>query len=119
MMDKVYQPLVIEKAEEILESLVAINFFRDYELENVEFARQLLKEKLTDKFINGELEPDTDIEVFTEDEFDLLLKEIITGSLLYELKDKGWVNSYEDEDTEETFFLTEEGKRQMKEKYND
>ncbi len=30
------------------------------------------------------------------------------------LKNKGYINSYEDENTEETFFLTEDGKEMLK-----
>ena len=44
----------------------------------------------------------------------IYLKEIIAGTLLNELKNKGLVNSYEDDDTEETFFLTDEGKEHLK-----
>ena len=64
-------------------------------------------------FINGTLDSETD-ELFTEDEFDQLLKELVAGSLLYELKQKGLVDSYEDDATEEMFFLTEEGKKLLK-----
>ena len=53
-------------------------------------------------------------DIFDEDEFDQLLKELVAGSILYELKEKGYVNSYSDEDTEEMFFLTKEGKEQLK-----
>ena len=35
--------------------------------------------------------------------------------LTEELKRKGIINSYEDDNTEETFFLTEEGKKILKE----
>ena len=38
------------------------------------------------------------------------LKEIIAGSLLYELQAKGIVDSIEDENNEERFFLTDKGK---------
>jgi DNA-binding PadR family transcriptional regulator len=42
------------------------------------------------------------------------LKDIIAGSILYQLKEKGYVNSYEDENTDEVFFLTEEGREYVK-----
>ena len=35
-------------------------------------------------------------------------------SILFELKERGIVDSYEDENTEEMFFLTDEGKKFMK-----
>jgi DNA-binding MarR family transcriptional regulator len=41
------------------------------------------------------------------------LKEIIVGSTLQQLKEKGYINSYEDENTEEVF-LTEDSKEYIK-----
>jgi hypothetical protein len=111
-MNKIYQPIVLEKSEEIIKSLIESGFFIDYEIPNTKFAKELLCEKLTEKFINGELSEDNAI--FNEDEFENILKYIITGSILYELKTKGLVNSYEDENTEELFFLTERGKEILK-----
>lgn len=108
-MGKIYQPIVIERATEIVEMLEESNFFIDYELSNSDFALEYFKEKLTEKFILGTLEEDD----FTEDDFDLYLREIVAGTLLNELKAKGYVESYEDENTEEVFFLTEEGKKYL------
>jgi hypothetical protein len=75
-------------------------------------------DKLTEKFILGELENDEDefLSVFNDDEFEVVLREIVAGSVLYELKEKGLVDSYEDDTTEEMFFLTKKGKRVMKKK---
>ena len=67
---------------------------------------------MTEKFINGQL--DSDDELFGEDEFAKLLQELVAGSVLYELKEKGYINSYEDDETEEMFFLTEDGKKFLK-----
>jgi len=114
-MDKIYQPIVIEKANDIIESLS--DFFLDYEIESLDFAKQYMYDKLTEKFISGELEEDEvgNVLLFTESEFEVILKELIAGSILYELKDKGMVESYEDDTTEETFFLTKKGKKHLKE----
>lgn len=46
-----------------------------------------------------------------EDEFEVILQKIITGSIMYQLKEEGIMDSYEDENTEETFFLTSKGKQ--------
>ena len=110
-MNKIYQPIVIEKTNDIIESL--IDFFNDYEIESLDFAKEYLCDKLTEKFINGELEEDEigNVLLFTESEFEVILKELIAGSILYELKDKGLIGSYEDNTTEETFFLTKKGKK--------
>jgi len=68
---------------------------------------------LTQKYIDGLLENE-EVELFGEDEFTKLLQEIVAGTLLYDLKEKGLINSYEDDNTEETFFLTEQGKKLLK-----
>lgn len=114
-MGKIYQPSVIEKADELIEILIEERFFEDYEIENYNFATNYLRDKLTDKFILGTLESE-DEDVFTEEEYELILREIVAGSVLYELKEKGLVDSYEDEDTEEMFFLTKEGKELLQKK---
>jgi len=114
-MDKIYQPVVIEKCDLILDSLS--DFFEEYEIESLDFAKKYLCDKLTDKFILGELneEEEDTLFLFTEEEFEVILKELIAGSVLYELKQKGYVESYEDETTEEMFFLTKKGKKFLKE----
>ena len=114
-MGKIYQPSVIEKADELIEILIEERFFEDYEIDNYDFATNYLKDKLTDKFILGTLESEDD-DVFTEEEYELILREIVAGSVLYELKEKGLVDSYEDEETEEMFFLTKEGKKLLEKK---
>lgn len=112
-MSKIYQPIVLEYVEHLILGLEESNFFDDYEIEDLTFIREHLSGILTEKFIEGTLEGEFE-EIFTEDEFELLLKEMIAGSILYELKDKSLVNSVEDQDGEEVFFLTEEGKKYLK-----
>ena len=118
IMNKIYQPIVIEMTNEIITDLTESEFFVDYEIESTVFAEKYLLDKLTEKFILGELENDEDefLGVFNDDEFEVVLREIVAGSVLYELKEKGLVDSYEDETTEEMFFLTKKGKRVMKKK---
>ena len=113
-MQKIYQPVVIEKGNEIIDSLQ--DFFEDYEIESLDFAKTYMYNKLTEKFILGELEDENldNLFLFTEEEFEQMLKEMITGSILYELKDKGLIDSYEDDTTEEVFFLTKKGKKMLK-----
>lgn len=111
-MSKVYQPIVVEETEHIIQGLVESDFFSDYEIEDYTFARQYILDLLTQKFIDGLLEND-EVELFSEDEFTKMLREIVAGTLLYELKERGLINSYEDNNTEEVFFLTEEGKKHL------
>ena len=118
IMSKIYQPIVIEMANEIITDLTESEFFADYEIQSTVFAEKYLLDKLTEKFILGELENEDDefLGVFNDDEFEMVLREIVAGSVLYELKEKGLVDSYEDDTTEEMFFLTKKGKRVMKKK---
>jgi hypothetical protein len=112
-MSKAYQPIVVEETEHIIQGLIESEFFSDYEIDDYTFARQYILDLLTQKFIDGLLE-DEEVELFTEDEFTKILQEIVAGTLLYDLKQKGLINSYEDDSTEETFFLTEEGRKLLK-----
>lgn len=111
-MSKIYQPVVTKICNDFLTVLTEINFFEDHEIEDISFAKEYLLNKLTTKFIDGQL--DEDGPNFTDVEFEQILREIIAGSILYQLKNKGLVNSYEDDNTEEIFFLTEKGKELMK-----
>lgn len=112
-MKRIFQPRVIEIADEIIETLVETNFFEDHEITDLTFSKNYICEKLTEKYIEDGI--DLEMGIFTEAEFDEMLRIIITGSLLYSLKEKGFINSYEDENTEELFFLTDEGKKLIEE----
>jgi len=112
-MSKVYQPIVIQETENILEGLILSNFFKDYGIEDHTFAREHLLDVLTEKYLENLLGKEDD-ELFTEEEFTNLLHTIIAGSILNELKEEGLMNSYTDENGEEMFFLTEEGKIELK-----
>lgn len=103
-----YQPIVIEKTNVIIDELIYSNFFKDNEIMDIGFAMKTISDKLTEKFINGELENE---ELFTTDEFVAMLQMIIAENVLRELQKKGLITSYEDENTEEVFFLTELGKQ--------
>ena len=112
-MEKIYQQIVIDKTNEILEVLVETKIFEEYEIESQDFAKTYLLDKLTEKFISGKINDDNDA-LFDEDEFEKILKEIIAGSILYDLKIKGYIDSYDDGYNDEIFFLTEEGKKYIK-----
>jgi hypothetical protein len=111
-MSKIYPKPVIEHTEELIEGLKESNFFEEYEIEDLTFVREHLNELLTQKFINGELGEDGPY--FLEEEFEQIIKELVAGSILHQLKVKGLVDSYEDDTTEEMFFLTEMGKKYLK-----
>ena len=114
-MSKVYQPQVIEIADEIIENFQ--EFYQEYEIEEIEYAREYFRDKLTEKFIQGKL--DDEAGIFGEDEFEQCLKESIATCVLKSLQEKGYIQSYSDENTEEVFFLTKEGKEHVKQMKKD
>jgi len=114
-MSTVYQPIVIEESEQLLIGLVESKFFEDYEITDLTFARQYILEIMNEKYISGLLGEETE-ELFTEEEFTKMLQEIVAGTVLHELKEGGYLNSYEDENTEEMFFLTDKGKKYLESK---
>lgn len=113
-MGKIYQPTVKEKTEEIIKTLIESNFFTDHEISDYSFARMYLNDVLTEKFITGNL---NDEEVFNEDEFLKCLNEILVGSVLEQLKHKGFVDSIDD-DNEESYFLTPKAKEYLNKNKN-
>jgi hypothetical protein len=110
-MKKTYQPLVIKRADETIELLTSVNFFLDHGIESTKYIRTRLCDMITEKFINGELTEDEPM--FDKDEFKKLLNEIEVHNVLEGLRKKGLIGSYEDDDVEETFFITDLGKKQM------
>jgi hypothetical protein len=119
-MGRVYQPIVINETESLLSELIESKFFEEYEIDNLDFAREYLLEVMNKKYIDG-LIGDGDLtgEIFNEEEFTKMLQEIIAGTVLHDLKQNGYINSYEDDETEETFFLTEKGKEYLKNNKNE
>lgn len=110
-MGKTYQPLVIKRADETIELLSSVNFFRDNKITSTKYIRTRLCDILTVKFIDGELTESDPI--FIEEEFNELIKEIVVHNVLEGLQKKGLVGSYEDDDVEETFFMTDLGRYHM------
>lgn len=111
-MQTVYQPIVIEECNGIIEILRETNFFEDYQIKTEEFAFDYFCKELTKKFISGELSGDGEFdELFTEEEMDTHLRHIIVGSILHEMQKEGIIDSIEDENNEDRFFLTEKGKQ--------
>lgn len=108
-MGTTYQPIVVEHTENLILGLAESGFLEEYEIKDLTFVRQHLLLILTEKFIAGLLDSEFE-ELFTENEFEQLLKELVAGSILYEMKEKGLINSVENLDDEEIFFLTEKGK---------
>jgi hypothetical protein len=109
-----YLPEIIEMSDDLIEVLIEDQFFNDYNINDHTYAKKRFCDELTKKYIDGNL--DLDYDIFTDDELDTILKEIVAESMLRQLTKDGYVNSYEDETTEETFFLTKEGKKELRKK---
>ena len=104
-----YQPIVKEKAREVLNVIEETGFFEANGVENTEYAYNRLCKLLTEQFISGEIQ---DGPYFTIPEMDRLLNEIVAEDTLNKLMERGLVGFFEDEDDEKSFyFLTEEGKK--------
>lgn len=109
-----YQPKVIECTENLIRGLQEAEFFQDYEIDDLTYTRQYLNELFTQKFIEGKLDDgDEFIPMFDEPEFEKILREIAAGTVLHNLKEMGYIDSYEDDVTEERFFLTKKGKKYL------
>ncbi len=113
-----YLPKIEKIANEIIQTLIEDEFFEDFEIEDYSYTKKRFCEELTAKFLLNGLENE-DIGIFSEDEFDKILKEIVAEDMLRGLQKKGFINSYEDEGTEEVFFLTEKGREEMQKKSDD
>lgn len=117
-MSKVYQQIVIQETDLLIEGLIDSKFFEDYEITDLTFAKQYILDLMNEKYISGLLGEEND-ELFSEEEFAKMLQEIVAGTVLYELKEGGFINSYEDDETEEMFFLTEKGKEYIENQRKD
>lgn len=109
---KNYQPKVLEACNALMSSIEESGFFKDNEIHDTSFAEEFICEKLTEKFIKGEL--DADEILFTEEEIEKYLNAILVGSVLLSLQEKGLIDSVADENGEDVFFLTEQGKEVSK-----
>jgi len=111
-MGKTYQPFIIKLSKRIIEVLDNdVNFFKEEEITDITFAEKIICEMLTEKFIKNELSTDDDlIGIFTKTEFGNILTQIKTKSIVDSLIKLGYLNYFEDENGEEKFFLTTEGK---------
>lgn len=113
-----YIPKVEAIADDIIQTLIEDKFFEDFEIEDYSYTKKRFCDELTAKFLLNGLEDDG-LSIFNEDEFDKILKEVIAEDMLRSLQKKGLINSYEDEGTEEVFFLTEKGREEIEKKSDD
>jgi len=108
-MTKTYQPQVLDLCERMMKVLIEEKFFEEYHVKNPEPAKTPLCDFLTEKFINGEIDPDEGVKA-TEEEMTVVFGQMISACTLDSLKEKGLLDSIEDENDEEMFFLTHKGR---------
>lgn len=107
-----YLPRIEKMSQELINTLIEDEFFEDFEITDHGYAKKRFCDELTAKFIAGGIDFDED-DIFTEDELDAILRDIIAENALRGLEKSGFINSYEDDNVEEIFFLTEKGKAEL------
>ena len=112
-MGKIYPEKVIIAGDKIFNALCEEDLFEDYSKKELEAAKTILYDDLTDKFINDQF--NGDVPIYSEEELASLLNKIVISSILDMMEEEGLVNSYEDEETEKVYFLGEKGKEALNE----
>lgn len=115
-MEKIYPEKVIIAGDKIFNALCEDEIFADYTLKEREAAKAILFDDLTEKFINDKF--NGDVPIYDEEEFETLLNKIIINSLLEMMEADGLLNSYEDEETEKVYFLTEKGTQEAESSFD-
>lgn len=110
-MNKVYQPFIIKMADDFVNRLeTTTSFFSDEEIKSTDFTKQIVCDKLTEKFINGDISSDDDVvEAFNEQEFKIILDSVLVKNALDSLIETGLIDVIDD-DGDERYFITEIGK---------
>ena len=108
-MGKVYQPFILEKADLILEIL------KD-DIKCTEKEKNRLCDILTDKYIKGELDAEDPVHsIFNREELMSFIEESLIHEDLDHLAELGLIDSIDDENNEELYFITEKGKKYVEE----
>jgi hypothetical protein len=109
-MNRVYPSEVNEVGNGIIAILVEDGFFSGEYFSATTYATRYIKDVLLEKFLGGQA-----LDLGGDEEMSHHVDMMITGSIIYQLKEQGYVQSYEDEDTPEVFFTTEKGRRLLEE----
>ena len=112
-----YLPEIVTIVDVMVETLRLDGFFDDFDIDSDEYIKKRLSDELTHQFITSELDYENGF--FTEEEYEKILKEVIAEDTLRSLQKNGLIDSYEDDKTEEVFFLTELGKKELGELNSD
>jgi hypothetical protein len=116
-MSKIYSPQVIKYTEAVIEDLskkdelLGGNFFEIETYRNPELGKQVLYTLVADKATENFLQREDQSLFLTEEQFYDVFSDAVLHVSLDHLQKEGLVGSFENENGEECFFLTEVGKQ--------
>lgn len=91
-MEESLENKINDEVHNIMDGLVLTNFFKDFEIEDLSFAEEFIKDFLIKKCDQGFDITNQNDDLFDDDEFDELLQNIIAGSTINQLEDNGLIN---------------------------
>ena len=121
IMEKIYQPFIITKADEIINFMkTGFDVFEDIGVKSTEYTKERLCDILTERFIKGEYnENDEILDIFSNDDIlTSFLSEISIQSDLKSLIDKGLIGLLDDDNGRDFYFVTKKGKECVKQMNN-
>ena len=99
--------IVKRKVETVLNVIRKSGYFEIFDLKE-DYARKEITHTVLEEYTK---QMSSNFEMTWDDKrIGEMLSRIFVGSILHELKEEGIVGTYEDENTEEVFFLTKKGK---------
>ena len=100
--------IVKRKVETVLNVIRKSGYFEIFDLKE-DYARKEITHTVLEEYTK---QMSSNFEMTWDDKrIGEMLSRIFVGSILHELKEEGIVGTYEDENTEEVFFLTKKGKK--------
>ena len=115
-MEQPQSPKVVRrKVETVLDVIRKSGYFEIFDIKE-DYARKEITYTVLEEY-SKQMSPNFELN-WGDHKIGTMLSRIFVGSILHELKEEGIVGSYEDEQTEEVFFLTEKG-RKLKPEYGD
>lgn len=106
---KVYPQSVIDRSEQVIQILKEEGFYDQPDMNGTtEFSYKYFCDYFINHFIKGD-----ELQFGDEKEMDQHLNNILIGTIFFNLKKRGIVDSYEDDTTDEVFFLTQKGKNMV------
>lgn len=108
-MEQPKSPKVVKrKVETVLDVIRKSGYFEIFDLKE-DYARKEITHTVLEEYTK---QMSSNFEMTWGDKkIGEMLSRIFVGSILHELKEEGIVGTYEDENTEEVFFLTKKGKK--------